>query len=1144
MPLPEKPVVAVEMAPELVGADLEDLANASPTDRSPTEAETETESAEVEVAPAEEDRIKGPHDANRAKIDSAISLDRVIDSLESSSEFISCDEPPSGYYVRPMTGESPGFRQHERDSSGVPTEDGRPGTWDAGKMAAAKLDEIKEESGPMDDDSIHVDATVREEENVMPSPTLARESSPLAEVANSAGQLTPTLQIEPTIETKKLVIADVPQRVQKDKEKEKEKQKEKEKREKKEKEKKEKEKKAKAKEKEKKEKEKLAKKEEKKVTTAPTVTPTTDGGQDVPDDQPTVTSPQGQAPASISTSGVPPARDRRRKLRSLAKTADEPRDSPTFAPPAPAPSPPNHTIGAPTTSHKATPATRSTESLSSTDSVAQNSPQTRKTPRVPSVTPTPTALKRDALEEKRLPASPEESPVSPEVITPSARSSSFGVIEDDDTPEIITSIVEPTIVTKEVDDSVDVPEVLEVPEILRGNPSVGTASPHVYPNDDDDSDPEGADLPPTFDVDEVIERLAEDEEEDDRELAASCAIRPQSLRARSGNSVAGFHAARQLLQQQQEQQLRASKPSSSDPDADDDAVPYFDVNAALDGGSDGDDDGEEIIRQARIELGLAPAEAAVRPSSASTRVTVAPRAKEGGSRKPRRGSASSGAGMVALPADEDDGWADTGSSEGDPVGGGGGGVMHAAPAPARRHHAGPHIKKRSGFRKVVRLEGQRVGSIDRGVPVAMQRGDVAVTNGGAEDSDDEGVGEIEGNRMAAVVMRPRRVSVPPAAESDHGSFGAGGEVIESVKAREERAAAAKRQSRPSTGLLSYPIPEEVDDDSNDGYGVVNKAPTVKAEPPPPAVDEEEFERGSEAAWERSQIKAEGLTRRKPQDRIGVVRDGKPRGLMNGPRQGPAPDNGMIRTKPGKIMEKLERERLEREKALRLKKEAEAERETARRQNEEERKRQIADRARGRASKLEKEKEKEKEKLAQAQAQQQQQHGPSRTPAKPEKKVINQRPQQRVQSNRPLIRNALLHVCLAGTVNDKVKQDVLDDLADSTASHFIILFRGPKNHAFRGLYSFDPNLHQVLKVYAPASGAPPSDGDSLDIPTTPSSAAAAAPINSGPATLLEEDVAEFYKYDSGSRGFKLLPTKSFGISVHAVALHSNFGRRSK
>ncbi|KAJ3226399.1 Calmodulin-regulated spectrin-associated protein 2 [Clydaea vesicula] len=104
------------------------------------------------------------------------------------------------------------------------------------------------------------------------------------------------------------------------------------------------------------------------------------------------------------------------------------------------------------------------------------------------------------------------------------------------------------------------------------------------------------------------------------------------------------------------------------------------------------------------------------------------------------------------------------------------------------------------------------------------------------------------------------------------------------------------------------------------------------------------------------------------------------------------------------------------------------------------------------------------------------------------------------SNKKLIRNALIHVCLAGKVNENTLTEVLEDLDESKYENFIILFKGLKNNTFRGLYSYDSNLNQVLKTYTESQG---------------------------PDSLTTDDVIEFYKYDSGSRTFKSIPTKSFG-----------------
>lgn len=82
------------------------------------------------------------------------------------------------------------------------------------------------------------------------------------------------------------------------------------------------------------------------------------------------------------------------------------------------------------------------------------------------------------------------------------------------------------------------------------------------------------------------------------------------------------------------------------------------------------------------------------------------------------------------------------------------------------------------------------------------------------------------------------------------------------------------------------------------------------------------------------------------------------------------------------------------------------------------------------------------------------------------------------------------------------------MTESDAGHFVILFRDANNFSFRGLYFWDHNLDQTLKLYSGSSG---------------------------PTELDPRAVIEFYKYDSGARTFKPIPTKSFGRSVDAVAI---------
>ncbi|KAJ3000568.1 hypothetical protein HDV02_004863 [Globomyces sp. JEL0801] len=118
-----------------------------------------------------------------------------------------------------------------------------------------------------------------------------------------------------------------------------------------------------------------------------------------------------------------------------------------------------------------------------------------------------------------------------------------------------------------------------------------------------------------------------------------------------------------------------------------------------------------------------------------------------------------------------------------------------------------------------------------------------------------------------------------------------------------------------------------------------------------------------------------------------------------------------------------------------------------------------------------------------------------------------------KSNKVIVKNALLHVCLAGTLNKGVKEEVLQDLNESKAGHFSLNSnRDVNNFSFRGLYFWDPNLDQTLKLYAGCVG----------------------PTEIDPSAVLE-----FYKYDSGARTFKSIPTRSFGRTVDAIAIGRDY-----
>ncbi|KAI9091312.1 hypothetical protein DFS34DRAFT_330209 [Phlyctochytrium arcticum] len=134
------------------------------------------------------------------------------------------------------------------------------------------------------------------------------------------------------------------------------------------------------------------------------------------------------------------------------------------------------------------------------------------------------------------------------------------------------------------------------------------------------------------------------------------------------------------------------------------------------------------------------------------------------------------------------------------------------------------------------------------------------------------------------------------------------------------------------------------------------------------------------------------------------------------------------------------------------------------------------------------------------------HIPRRTPhrrlTKPSipPKAIKKEP-----SNRVLIKNALVQVCLAGAVNQTVQLEALEVLGATKSPHFLILFRDLRTHAYAGLYVYS-DAHTATKIH----GA------------------------NVPDTLHASGIDTFYKYDCGKRTFSAVHTREYGWSVHAVA----------
>ncbi|XP_028829009.1 calmodulin-regulated spectrin-associated protein 1-B-like isoform X2 [Denticeps clupeoides] len=114
----------------------------------------------------------------------------------------------------------------------------------------------------------------------------------------------------------------------------------------------------------------------------------------------------------------------------------------------------------------------------------------------------------------------------------------------------------------------------------------------------------------------------------------------------------------------------------------------------------------------------------------------------------------------------------------------------------------------------------------------------------------------------------------------------------------------------------------------------------------------------------------------------------------------------------------------------------------------------------------------------------------------------------VKSNKSIIQNALSHCCLAGKVNESLKNSVLQDLEHCEANHFLILFRDTACQ-FRGLYSYCPETNRISRI-----------------------------IGNGPRSISDHMVDKLYKYSSDRKQFTLIPARSVCVSVDALTIHTH------
>jgi len=115
-------------------------------------------------------------------------------------------------------------------------------------------------------------------------------------------------------------------------------------------------------------------------------------------------------------------------------------------------------------------------------------------------------------------------------------------------------------------------------------------------------------------------------------------------------------------------------------------------------------------------------------------------------------------------------------------------------------------------------------------------------------------------------------------------------------------------------------------------------------------------------------------------------------------------------------------------------------------------------------------------------------------------------QPATKSNRSIMLNAVEYCVFPGAVNREAKQRVLEEIARVEARHLLILFRDARCQ-FRALYWYEPETDEVVKLYG-----------------------------TGPKQASEKMYDKFFKYNSGSKQFSQIHTKSLSATIDAFTIH--------
>ncbi|KHN88370.1 Short spindle protein 4 [Toxocara canis] len=119
-----------------------------------------------------------------------------------------------------------------------------------------------------------------------------------------------------------------------------------------------------------------------------------------------------------------------------------------------------------------------------------------------------------------------------------------------------------------------------------------------------------------------------------------------------------------------------------------------------------------------------------------------------------------------------------------------------------------------------------------------------------------------------------------------------------------------------------------------------------------------------------------------------------------------------------------------------------------------------------------------------------------------------------KSNRSMIINALQYSVFPGAVSDKMRNEVLGELAKSDSKHFLLLFRDQKCR-YMGAYSWDQQSDTAHRIHG-----------------------------RGPNMCHESMMHLMFKYDSGAKTFTKIPTKHLSATIDGFTLQDQFMQTAK